>query len=236
MTKQTTESTSKEIVPQENLGRGLEERALLTLHFGTKVRIWGDSNPDATEPNIDQDKCEAVKSKNRYRCAFCGLKTDTLEIHNLDNNHVNNSDENLIAVDPICHEWHHLEQPSDAVIAYLPGLSKADGNHLQRTIAVALNSGNSELANAAKKIINWLASHKAYVANAWGKAYKANEFGAAIARTNSTDSEHEAILSNLHVVFNPVHFKKYSATWKQEMPSLNPEQWSQTFHKVMNTL
>lgn len=236
MTQQHTENTSAKIIPQASLGQGLEERALSTLCFASKVRIWGDANPDTTEPELDNDRREKIKAKNRYRCAFCGLKTETLEIHNIDNNHSNNLEENLTVADPICHEWHHLEQQSDAVIGYLPGLSKADGNHLQRTITIALNSGNPVLENAAKKIINWMASHKVYVEGAWGKASKANEFGEAIAKSNKPQDEHEALLTGLHVIFNPAHFRKHSAVWKQEMRSVSPEQWSQIYHKVMRTL
>lgn len=87
---------------------------------------------------------EKIKSENHYMCYFCGFEDHKfLEIHHLDSNHFNNTQDNLKPACTLCHRQHHLlwlsvTDQAELGAANLNYLPQVELNHLQR-IAIVMN-------------------------------------------------------------------------------------------------
>lgn len=231
----------EKVSPNPGLGANFETRAQPDLVFSTKARIWGDKTPAAIEPTepsyLRDDLYRKTLAKDGHRCMFCGFISQNNQVHNLNDNHRDVRPENLRTVDPLCHGWHHLGELGDdgGVIAYLPGLSAQDANHLQRTILVALQAEDAVVQEDARKLLNWMASHRDYTKEAWGTSDPA-VFASALARTADDDREKRAVVfQGLAVVFNPTEYGPDVATWIQGAYAKLPiGRWPQAYHDVMN--
>lgn len=229
------------VKPQSGLGSSFEFAAYPTLLFSTKSRIFGDKHPNAIEPTEPGYASNGLRQvtllKDRHRCMFCGFYSPQNEIHNLTDNHCDIRPENLRAADPLCHGWQHLGELGDgnAVIAYLPGLTGQDVNHLQRTIMVALQSGDATVREDARKLMNWMASHRDYTKSAWG-THDPSVFASALIRLKEQDREkREVVFQYLAVVFNPGLYGQYASMWARESYGTLPvNKWRQVYHDVMH--
>lgn len=135
------------------------------LPLSTKARIFGDTHQADIEPELSDEQRENVMLNGDCGCMYCGLQSLYNQVHNLNDNHQDIRPENLGVIDPICHASTHLGElpPDAATLAWLPGLSRQDVNHLQRTAMIALQSGNEQLAQAARQLFDWLQMHSIYV-------------------------------------------------------------------------
>ncbi|MFC6478548.1 HNH endonuclease [Pseudomonas asuensis] len=179
-----------QVNPLPGLGASFETTLLSPLLLSSKSRIFGDKSGQALEPVLSTEQRKEVLKSDSYKCMFCGYHSVENEIHSLSDNHQDDREENLRVADPLCHRWQHLGELSstDAVMVYLPGLSAQDLNHLQRTIMVALETGDDQIKKDANKILNWLGSHRDYIKEAWG-SYEPNVFAEALLRLKEEDKE-----------------------------------------------
>ncbi|MNJ55595.1 hypothetical protein D3C77_510970 [compost metagenome] len=152
-------------------------------------------------------------------------------------NHQDIREHNLRAVDHLCHGWQHLGElgEGNAVIAYLPGLTGQDVNHLQRTLMVALQSGDELAKSDAKKLLNWLASHFTYTEDAWG-TYSPVIFSKALLRQADNDKgRREVVFEDLAVIFNPGPYSQVATTWARDYQNSYPvAKWTEVYFSVMN--
>jgi len=227
------------VQPKPGLGSNFETAAYPALLFSTKSRVWSDKTPEAIEPTDPAYEGEGLRQKTQvkdgHRCMFCGFYSQQNQVHNLTDNHRDIRPENLRTADPLCHGWQHLGElgEGNAVIAYLPGLSGQDANHLQRTIMVALQSDDVNVREDAKKMLNWMASHRDYTKDAWG-TYDPAIFSSALVRLEDREAR-QVVFEDLAVVFNPGSFAKYASAWARESYRTLPvNKWSQVHHDVMN--
>lgn len=134
------------------------------LPLSTKARIFGDAHHNI-EPELSEQQREDVMLNGDCCCMYCGLQSLYNQVHNINDNHRDIRPENLGVIDPICHASTHLGElpPGAATLAWLPGLSRQDVNHLQRTAMIALQSGNETLAQAARQLFDWLRKYSTYV-------------------------------------------------------------------------
>lgn len=225
----------------DELGANFELPTAPPLTFATKCRVWGDDSGTSREPVAqafpESDLKQSVLAKDEFRCHFCGFTSRNNEVHNLNDNHSDVRPENLQAVDLLCHGWQHLGELADgeASIAYLPGLSPQDINHLQRTMIVALQSSEAEIRGDAKTLLNWLASHRDYTERAWG-THDPAIFADALARQPFKERDlREIVFNGLGVVFHPCLTANAVASWMNEgytnYPATN---WSRVYHDIMN--
>jgi len=121
------------------------------------------------------------------------------------------------------------------VVAYLPGLSAADVNHLQRTVMVALHCDDEAVKRSAMDILNWAASHRDYVGEAWG-TYAPDIFSDALSgQTEQTREPREFVFAGLALIYHPRTFAKKAAQWASEAYAKYPvRKWRETYHAVMN--
>lgn len=227
--------------PDQSLGEGFDTPLLPSLVISTKSRVWGDAAPAAMEPTTpgftDTGLRNQVLSRDKYRCRFCEFESRSNGIHSANDNHNDISADNLWTADQLCHGWSHLGElgADDAVIAYLPGLSGQDVNHLQRSMMVALETGDDDERADALALLNWAASHRDYVKQAWG-TFSPVVFADALARLNEEQRElREIAFNNLALVFHPVPLVSHAASWATEAyASYPPSQWPHVYHNVMN--
>lgn len=240
MQQSTSTSNSESVAPKAGLGSGLDKPILLPLVFSTKSRVFGDNSATAWEPTFKQFKAKVkpeVLARDSHRCAFCGYRSDSNDVHHLTDVHLETPLENLCVADRLCHGWHHLGElaEGEAVIAYLPGLTPQDVNHLQRTIMVAMADGDEELKGDAKRLLNWLASHQEYTKYAWGTS-SPKVFSNALVRNAAADrSARELVFQGLAVVFNPGPLKDQVTAWSKGLRvSSPPSSWGKVYHSVMH--
>lgn len=218
-----------------------DARSVMPLILSSSSRVWGmdekqSANPSWTETAIDTTGREALK-RDDLRCRFCGFRSCHNVLHHINDNHRDHHADNLATCDIVCHGWHHLADLSaqEAVIAYLPGLSAQDVNHLQRTIAVALASEDAEAKADAMEILNWAASHRDYVKPAWG-TYHPGKFADALTAKSAQPRElREFAFAGLALIYHPALLRKTAALWAEEVYANHPvREWGRTFHAVMH--
>lgn len=227
--------------PDESLGEGFDTPLLPSLVISTKSRVWGDATPAAMEPTAsgftDSGLRDRILHRDKYRCRFCEFESRSNGIHSANDNHNDVSEDNLWTADQLCHRWSHLGElgADDAVIAYLPGLSGQDVNHLQRSMMVALETGDDDERADALALLNWAASHRDYVKRAWG-TFSPAAFADALARLSEEQRElREIALNNLALVFHPIPLASQAARWATEAYASYPlSRWPQVYHDVMN--
>ncbi|SOS29993.1 hypothetical protein PL963_P100010 (plasmid) [Pseudomonas cerasi] len=228
------------VVPNASLGRNFERPALPGMTLATKAQVWGDKEPGAFETPTKLLSAELraeVVRHSKGRCYFCGFPEQSMEIHNLNHNHQDARTENLSAVDSLCHGWQHLGEVGEgnAFIGYVPGLTGQDVNNLQRCILVALETGDEETKSDAKKLVNWLASHRQYAEAAWG-TYEPAVFAKALIKMEGTDPEvHSVVFRDLAVIFNPGAYSASAQKWTHDAyKSLPTASWPKLYHEIMN--
>lgn len=171
-------------------------------------------------------------------CIFCGFACSHNETHHRNDNHQDARPDNLGAICAICHRWQHLgDLPSgDAYLCYLPGLSPQDASHLMRTLLVALGSGESDIRTDAHALLNWMASHRIYVQQAWGSC-EPSVFAAALLHQSVDEKEwREISFEDLALVVSPACVADTAASWKDDAyRELPVSVWTQVHHGIMHT-
>lgn len=211
------------------------------LSLSDACRVWGRERPvtptTAWNAPVTADAAKEALARDAYRCRFCGYRSAYNLVHHANDLHRDDHPDNLFTCDPLCHGWQHLgDMPEQfAVIAYLPGLSPADVNHLQRTLMVALHCGGEADKAAARDVLNWAASHRDYVTPAWGSSAPA-AFADALAGQRAENRElREFAFSGLALIYHPGAFAREAAWWAGEAYAPFPvSAWSRTAHAVMN--
>jgi intracellular multiplication protein IcmJ len=228
------------VVPDATLGRNFERPALPGLTLSTKAQVWGDKEPGSIEPGkklLSTELRSEVLRDSKHRCYFCGFPSQSLEIHNLNHNHQDVRKDNLRAVDSLCHGWQHLGElgEGNAFIGYLPGLVAQDVNNLQRCILVALETGDESTKADAKKLLNWLASHRQYTEAAWG-TFEPSVFANALVKMEGVGTDvHGVVFRDLAVIFNPGTYSASANQWAHDAYKSTPTaSWPNVYHDIMN--
>lgn len=97
-----------------------------------------------------------VMERDKYTCYYCGFESKKFqEVHHLNDNHNDHTEENLVTVCPLCHQSHHLNSAAinnGAELIWLPELTQAELNHLCRVLFVA-NQIKEDSGNKNKHFI-----------------------------------------------------------------------------------
>src|SRR5205814_7379442 len=205
----TASSSEQQPQPDSELASNFARPALSPLQLSTKSSVWGDPSGSAMEPAEGVWGQGSARShtlqQHHNRCMFCGLQSIANEVHNRNDNHRDVQPDNLGVADAICHRWQHLGEigQGNGLLVYLPNLAPHDVSHLLRTILVALQSGDQSTRDDGRRLLNWMASHHQYVADAWGSS-DPSVFATAITRTAQEDRSRRALaFEHLALVLNP---------------------------------
>ncbi len=109
--------------------------------IGVKRGVWRQDDEHAALADAAfAPMRKSVFERDGYACRFCGFKASKYqEVHHLDDNHANNSLENLVTVCTLCHQVHHLgmfAMRNAGFLAALPEFTQTEINHLCRIIHV----------------------------------------------------------------------------------------------------
>src|SRR5262249_37034527 len=153
------------------------------------------------------------------------------EVHHANGNHTDNTPENLVIADPLCHGTQHIGQvggEKHGVFVHLEGLPQAEVNHLQRTIAVVLETGSDEEEAEARGLVQHLASRAELVANEWGSA-NPSDFADAMHQLRDGDFDQRvSAFAGLALLYRPARFAGFIGRWIDESyKSLPIRLWNQ---------
>ena len=96
---------------------------------------------------------DKVWSRDKYTCYYCGFQSKKhQEIHHLNDDHDDNSLDNLVTVCPLCHQSFHLDIASitnGGKIIWLPEFSQQELNYLCRAIFMGMEE--AEIGEAEQR-------------------------------------------------------------------------------------
>ena len=183
---------------------------------------------------------KSILEKGKYSCVYCGWRSRTSnECHHQNGNHGDNSVENLVVADSLCHGYHHLGQRASvekfapdnlgdkSVLAAIPEVDGKDLNLLLRAIGVAMQ--NEEEAPIAKEILATLANRARAVKSGLGSFFP-GDFAAAMTNERLTDKQYEDVqrelMGSIKLIYHETVLKEEAKKFKVDFPSLPFESWS----------
>lgn len=131
--------------------------------IGVKRKLWrkDDEHATAADEEFEKLRTETLRRDN-YTCRYCGFKAAKYqEIHHFDDDHKNNSPENLLTVCTLCHQVHHIGMTAmrnAGFFASIDELTQTEVNHLVRTIHVMEHLGDEASRDKARSLFALLES------------------------------------------------------------------------------
>ena len=109
--------------------------------LSVKRKLWRRDDDHAAIKDQAFDTIRtAVLKRDVYTCRFCQFQASKYqEVHHLDDDHANNTGDNLITACTLCHQVHHLGMcgvRNGGFIAAIPELTQTEINHIVRGIYV----------------------------------------------------------------------------------------------------
>lgn len=236
-------SDGGQVRPEPGLGANFEVAPIRALEYSARASVAGEPTPTDWHPveSSDEDIASedirvAVRQRDGQRCVYCGVRSATIELDTINDNHHDISVDNLVAADPLCHGYHHLDDltEKDARLAYLPGLDASDVNHLQRIAIAELFHGDEDAKGDARDIINWLASHHVYTSDVFGTAAP-HVLGSVLTRVDPrVRAKRSAVLQGIALIYNPQRMRAHASVWRGELLTAHERsQWGRLFQDVM---
>ena len=219
---------------------------LVKLVIGIKRRIFrvDDKQSAAADSEYHAKRPQALKA-GRFTCIHCGYTSqNSTEIHHWDDNHHNNSEDNLRCNCKMCHPHHHVGQASlDAAasqvsehlgkktyMAVVPEMSAAEFALFQRALGVALLDPNTK--NIANEILKRLGDRAKAVKGTWGTLWPA-DFAAAM--SNLSDNEYdsrESVVQDLALLFHVDILRQIGSETLKEQTAMPVSVWSKVANDV----
>ncbi|WP_316157916.1 hypothetical protein [Cupriavidus sp. BIC8F] len=224
--------------PSETLGSNFAVRRYVPLVFSVKRQLWRkhDDAMEAADAEY-RTKRESRLQKGNYQCVFCGFRSKHTEIHHKNDNHADNRGENLIVADPLCHGTQHIGQVGSkrhGLMIEMAGLPQAELNHLQRTIAVALEIGTEEEKREASALLQHLASRGELVVKVWGSANPSDFANAMLELKDHEMEKRESAFTGLGLLYRPSRFVEYIGRWVDELyKSLPTNTWQRIYDRAV---
>jgi intracellular multiplication protein IcmJ len=114
----------------------------LPLFLSVKTLNWRMNDRNSAEADAEFQKVrKRALDRDNHTCRFCGFKASKWqEVHHRDDDHTNNSLDNLVTACPYCHMCQHIGLAGhnrEAILIFRPEISQADLHHLVRTAQVA---------------------------------------------------------------------------------------------------
>lgn len=89
-----------------------------------------------------------VWSRDKNKCYYCGFESKRhQEIHHLNDDHTDNSPDNLVTICPLCHQSFHLDTASTTnggKIIWLPEFSQQELNYISRALFISIEEAESK--------------------------------------------------------------------------------------------
>lgn len=124
-------------------------------------KSWKMSSTHGTEydkefKNKHSSTWKSVWERDKYKCYYCNFFSKKhQEIHHLNDDHEDNSMDNLVTVCPLCHQNFHLDTASvtsGGKIIWLPEFSQQELNYLCRAIFIAIEEAEQAEQNQTETV------------------------------------------------------------------------------------
>ncbi|ANN80817.1 type IVB secretion system protein IcmJDotN [Bordetella flabilis] len=120
--------------------------------IGVKRKIWRrDDEHAALADEAFEPMRKTILARDNYTCRFCGFRASKYqEIHHMDDDHTNNTENNLVTVCTLCHQVHHLgmfAMRNAGFLAALPEFTQTEVNHFCRIIHVTSSFAEPAIAD-----------------------------------------------------------------------------------------
>lgn len=203
---------------------------VLDLVLSIKRGVW--RRDDTQSESADRDFAAVrpkVVARDGSRCTACGLQAEMQDVHHLDDDHANNSPDNLATADPLCHGVHHIGQvglAGEGRLIYLPELSQVDVNHLQRTCFIALEIGEQGEKEMAAAILKRLLARAKVVENSPWQTSAPADFAGALKKVGEEEyAKRGQSMEGLRLVYHPRRFLRYMPSWLKSLGSMPTKSW-----------
>lgn len=125
--------------------------------IGVKRQLWrsDDEHADSADIAFEKIRKEAL-SRDHNTCRFCGFRAGKYqEVHHLDDDHKNNSLDNLVTVCTLCHQVFHIGMlaiRNAGFIAAIPELTQTEVINIARVVHVSELLDNEEIKTKLKSL------------------------------------------------------------------------------------
>lgn len=123
----------------------------------TKGGAGSAGSASLSEKKLPKDLKDKILQRDDNTCHCCGFQSKKYqEIHFLDNDHMNRSEDNLATVCIFCHQCFNLQNVNEmrsGTLLWLPEIEQADLHHIARSIYVARIS-QGPVAEAARQSLD----------------------------------------------------------------------------------
>lgn len=136
---------------------------LLPLQISVKRSIFRKDDPyaeGADSASKDPDLLAKIADRDKFHCRYCGFRSPKFqELHHFDDNHANNTVENLVTACPLCHMCNHVGyagQSKRGVLIHIDpeaNITQAALNQLVRTLWIGQVSDQPEIKAAADSML-----------------------------------------------------------------------------------
>jgi hypothetical protein len=214
---------------------------MLELVPGVSRNVFRDNDPQSAAADAEYKALRpGALARHKHTCQFCSVESvEGMEVHHLDCNHANNSQDNLKPACVLCHPVNHLGEIAARFtrmdqseiagkyvsLSYLPDLSQQDLSHLLRTIGFVINEGTEPQKEEATALYEHLLSYSGYVEGAWGSS-DASHFAIALRECSAPVYEARVIpMAGIKLVFSIEAVKKLAKKFMSEFRSLPIAAW-----------
>jgi intracellular multiplication protein IcmJ len=195
---------------------------------------WKMSSTHGTE--FDKDYAKKHKEvwnnawkRDNHKCYFCNFQSKKhQEIHHLNDDHNDNSMDNLVTVCPLCHQSFHLDSISNTnggKIIWLPEFSQQELNYICRAVFIAIEEAEMAeeeerdvigFAKIARMLENSLQERTSIIEQHFlnGASEPINFANALINMTESQYEKREQYISNFKLLHLKSRYPIQTKYWK----------------------
>jgi len=201
--------------------------------LSVKREAWRKDNAYAMDTEFQAQRKE-VKNRDGDSCVFCGFHSPKYqEVHHMNDDHTDNSPENLITACPLCHACFHIGLAGTqgrGMIIYYPEVTQEELNRVVRTLMICMEHDRYEQFSIAalgyfESLVNRIEPVKEYFHEDWCDASK---LGSVLKQLNDDDyADRDKALSGLRLLAVPDGYTDHIHYWGDELyKTMPPEAWA----------
>lgn len=184
--------------------------------------------------SVDHDKeFQKVRNKilarDKNSCQFCGFFSDKFqEVHHIDDDHSNNSLDNLITTCSLCHMCHHISfagLKDMGTLIYLDpkeGITQAEINSLCRTLWMMEESKNEQVKSVAIEVYFRLYYRSTQIKARLGDSNPMTLGEYLMSLSDDDYNNRREMLSGIYLLPSRDGFKKQFRHWLKSYKGVSP--------------
>lgn len=203
----------------------------LNITLSVKRKAFRADSPHP--PGTDKVYFEARKkalARDKHTCRFCGIRCKRNEVHHLNDDHEDHSDNNLVTACVLCHMCFHISFAgirNRGKLIYLPEATIGQGelNQLVRQLWVAEAMGDGDMKSMAGQLLSRL-DKADILANTVLGTSKAAVMGDFLASMSDEDYAQRAKgLAGVYLLPVKEAYGPYIKSWIEDCAQFKPTDW-----------